>query len=380
MAGRLHGDVHPTPARGLRPALALALAAALVGLLGLAPAQAAGSSPTPAPSGASPSSSKAAGTGNITFGIGPSTKKKVDRRSSFNVLTPRGNVLRDEVAVVNFTAAPLTLDLYAADAVNGADGALSLQPAAVPPKDAAAWVRFGAPGDKGYVVVPPRSSVYVPFTVTVPRTAYVGDHLAGIVASTVSKGQAPGQRGTDVTFEQRIGVRLGVRVAGVLEPRLVVENVSASYSGTLNPLGRGTAVVTYTIRNDGNVRLGGRQTVTVAGLLGPSTASAPLPDVPLLLPGGSATVSVPVEDVPPLGPMTATVTVDALAPASDANPPSAQAVGTATFWAVPWILLALLLILALGLAWWVRARRAATPPPGRRAAGSAPPQPDLVDA
>ncbi|MFN8028505.1 MAG: DUF916 domain-containing protein [Acidimicrobiia bacterium] len=358
------------------PALVVA---ALLGPLAAAPAQAAGSSPSPSPS-PSTSASRPAGTGNVTFGIGPSTKRKIDRRAGFTILTPAGGVLRDEVAVVNLTSSPLTLNLYAADAVNGADGTLGLQPASAPLADASAWVRFGAPGDKGYVVVPPRGAVYVPFTVTVPKTAFVGDHLAGIVASTVSTGQAPGERGTDVTFEQRIGVRLGVRVAGVLEPRLVVENVSATYSGTLNPVGRGTAVVTYTVRNTGNVRLGGRQSVVVSGLVGPTAASAPLPDVPLLLPGGSATVSVPVDDVLPLGLMTATVTVDALAPVSDANPPSAQAVGTATFWAVPWILLAILLLLALGLALWLRARRSVPPPTGRRAAGSAPPQPELVDA
>ena len=113
------------------------LVAALIGISSVSSALA-DSTPTPSPSrSASPPAATASGAGNITFGIGPSTKKKVDRRSNFNTLTPRGTVVTDEVAVVNFTTAPLTLNLYAADALNGADGALALRPAAVAPVDAA---------------------------------------------------------------------------------------------------------------------------------------------------------------------------------------------------------------------------------------------------
>lgn len=340
-------------------------------------------SPSPVPS-ASGASGEAAEKPVVTFGIGPSTKGKVDRRSNYNVLAPRGGVVRDEVALVNLTLEPLTLNLYAADAVNGPDGAIGLEPAATKPVDAATWVTFATPTGKGYVVLKPRQTLAVPFTVTVPKEAEIGDHLAGVVASTVTQGQTPGERGTDISFEQRVAVRLSVRVAGELRPELSVENLTAVYAGALNPFGRGTAVVTYTVRNTGNVRLGGRQAVHVQGVVGPIAYADDVPDIPMLLPGGSATVSIPVPEALPLGLMTAAVTVVALAPAGDANPPSAMASGSSTFWAVPWTLLALILGLLL-LAGWLWRRHVAprfdrpaalNGADGRRAR----PGPDLVNA
>jgi hypothetical protein len=295
----------------------------------------------------------------VTFGLGPSTDGQVDRRSSFNLLSSRGGVISDEVAVLNLSEVPLTLNLYAADALNGEDGSLGIQPAAAELTGSAAWVTLKTPTGKGYVVVPPRSRIYVPFTVRIPQDAEVGDHLAGIVASTVAAGQAPGERGTNVELEQRLALRLGVRVAGPLTPGLTVENVSASYIGVLNPFGSGSAEVTYTVRNTGNVRLAGTQKVDVTGAFGFAASSATLDDLPLLLPGGSATLTVPVEGVQPLGLMTAMVSVVPLAAAGDANPAADVATGSAAFWAMPWLLIAVALLVLLLLGWWWRRRRAA---------------------
>ena len=315
-------------------------------------AAASGASPSPSPSASASDPSRI-----VTFGIAPATKGKVDRRPNFNLLLPKGNSAKDSIALVNLTFKPLTLNLYAADAVNTPDGQLSVQPASVEPSDAASWVTFKTPTGKGYVIVPPRTTVVVPFTVKVPDGTYVGDHLAGIVASTVTRGQTPGDRTTDVEFEQRIAVRLGVRVAGELAPSLAVENVTATYSGTLNPFGSGVATVSYTVRNTGNVRLGGAQKVTIAGLVGGAAVADSLPDVPMLLPNSEATVTVPVEGVRPLGPVTATVEIVPLGVAGDANPPSEVASSSVVIWAVPWLLLALILVVVFAVLAWLRLRR-----------------------
>jgi hypothetical protein len=347
----------------------------------LSPAAADTATPSPSPSaGAAAGSDPTAPP--VTFGIGPSTKGKLDRRPNFTLLIVPGKSAKDEFAVVNLTEKPLTLNIYAADAYNGPDGALNLEPAAKAPRDLAKWVKFTTPTGKGFIVLPPRSTRFIPFTVTVPKTAYVGDHLAGVIASTVSAGQAPGDRGADIKLEQRVALRLGVRVAGELTPELTVENVSATYAGTLNPFGKGTAEVTYTVRNTGNVRLGGRQEVKVRGLTGPTVSAGNLPDIPLLLPGGSASVTVPVADIVPLVYLTASVTVQVLAPAGDANPPAPVATGSTTFWAVPWTLLAVFLgILLLGGWLWRRRRMPSTSGTGRRSADASPNRDsDLVGA
>lgn len=332
---------------------ALGVLVALTALvLPAGPAFAGGTSPSP-----SPSSTEEADGSVVTFGIGPATKGKVDRRPNFNVLLTKGASTKDSVALVNLTFKPLTLNLYAADAVNTSDGQLSLQPANEEATDVASWVTFKTPTGKPYVVIKPRSTLVVPFTVKAPKDTYVGDHLAGIVASTVTRGQTPGDRTTDVEFEQRIAVRLGVRIAGELAPALTVETVAASYAGTLNPFGSGTATVTFAVRNTGNVRLGGEQKVTIAGLAGSAAIADSLQDIPMLLPGGTATVTVPVDDVRPLGPMTATVEVTPLSVAGDANPPVQVASASTVVWAVPWLLVAIVLLLLAGLLVLLRIRR-----------------------
>jgi hypothetical protein len=358
----------------LRMSKLLAAAATVsIIVLGGSPALAASSTPSPAPS-PNPSGSSAtdaAGKPVVTFGIGPSKNHQVDRRPNYNMLSPKGGLVSDEVAVVNLTYQPLTLNLYAADGLNADDGSLTLQPGYVKPKDAAAWVTFGGRGSKGYVKLAPREKVYVPFVVHIPKTAYVGDHLAGIVASLVSEGTTPGERGTNVKLEQRVGIRLGVRVAGVLTPGLEVKDLQAAYAGTVNPFGKGNVTVTYTVTNTGNVRLGGQQEVSVHGLIGPTSSAPKLANVPMLLPGNSAKVSVTVPEVTPVGYMTADVSVSGLAVAGDADPATEVASASTNFWAIAWTLLAGLLGLTAIAAAVLRRRRDATAP-----AASATPSPE----
>ena len=357
------------PVLTMRKLLAAAAAVSVI-LLNGSPALAASSSPSPSPK-PSPSGSSgadAAGKPVVTFGIGPSRNHQIDRRPNYNMLSPKGGAVSDEVAVVNLTYQPLTLNLYAADGLNADDGSLTLQPGYVKPKDAAAWVTFGGRGSKGFITLAPREKAYVPFVVRIPKSAYVGDHLAGIVASLVSEGSTPGERGTNVKLEQRVGIRLGVRVAGVLKPELEVKDLTADYAGTLSPFGKGSVTVTYTVTNKGNVRLGGMQEVSVHGLIGPTATAGDLVNVPMLLPGNSAKVSVTVPDVMPVGYETVDVSINGLAVAGDADPAVEVASASTNFWAIPWTLLAILLGLAAIGASVLRFRRSSSLPP---AAGTA---------
>lgn len=336
-------------------------------------ALAAGSTPSPAPS-----ASSSAPPATVTYGLGPSTRGELDLRTGYTLLSTRGGVVKDEVAVVNLSKVPLTLNLYAVDAVNGPDGELGLKPAADKPEDAARWVRFRTPSGKAYVKLAPQQTVFVPFRVSIPKNAPVGDHLAGIVVSTVAKGATPGDRGSVVELEQRVALKMAVRVAGELRPELSVEGLSARYTGTLNPLGRGTAVVTYTVRNTGNVRLGGQQSVAVTGLFGGAAEAADVPDIPLLLPGGSATFTIPVADVAPEILLTATVRILPLAAEGDANPPTEPVSASTQLWAVPWLVIAGVLLLVLLIALLMRRRRSPQPPTGRRVRGTEKPEGELL--
>ena len=357
--------------RGRRPSLVLAVATFLA-LIPAAVASAATTTPSPSPSPSASSGGTGSNSlaGNVTFGLGPATKGTIDRRPNFNYLQARLGVVSDQVGVLNLSTQPLTLNLYAADAINQSDGVLGLQPRNVKAKDLASWITLKTPTGKPYVVVPPRTTIYVPFTVRVPDNALIGDHLAGIVASIVAAGQTPGDLSTNIAFEQRVGVRLAMRVAGQLHPELTIENLAAHYVGSTNPFSAGSSVVTYTVRNTGNVRLGANQTVRVHGVFGPDAQASGVPDIALLLPGGSATVTVNVPGVWPLAYLQADVTLIPLSPPTDANPQIGVFTASTSFWAIPWVVLGLLLVIILLLLWWLRNRRATPPPtPGRRERG-----------
>jgi len=348
------GVPDPRRTKGLRTLAALALA--VVFLAPVVAADAATPSPAPAPA-TSPAPDLA---GNVTFGLGPATRGAMDTRRTFSYLQARRGAVSDQVGVLNLSERPLTLNLYAVDALNQTDGTLGLQLRGTTPRDLASWITLRTPTGHPWVVVPPRSTVYVPFTVLVPANAYVGDHLAGIVASLVAKGETPGRLGPNIALEQRVGIRVALRVAGKLRPHLAIEDLTADYVGGANPLA-GSAIVTYTVRNTGNVRLAAHQHVTAHGLLGSVADAGALVDVPLLMPGGSAEVSVVVPSVPPLVRMSADVEIEPLSAAGDANPRLADVTESTTFWAVPWLVLGALVALALVVLWRSRRRRALPP-------------------
>jgi hypothetical protein len=192
-------------------------------------------------------------------------------------------------------------------------------------------------------------------TMIVPQNAQPGDHAGGMVATLQSSiRSASGQL---FHLDQRVGSRIFVRVVGPLHPRLTISNLVASYNGTANPAGKGSATVSYTVQNTGNVALGGRQTVTITGLVGPTVSAGPMPQVPLLLPGGSVSFHVTVRGVWPVIRLTAHVTIKLLVLPGSSEPSAGPFTATVGFWAIPWVLLAIVVLVGLAGWWYVRRRR-----------------------
>lgn len=203
----------------------------------------------------------------------------------------------------------------------------------------------------------------VPFSITVPADAEPGDHVGGLVAALVSSGDTP------VEVERRVGSRLFVRVAGSVVPSVRVESPTAVYRGTLNPVGTGAVDVTYTVVNDGNLRLALRPSVEVSALFGLSERATTGDVLPELLPGNAVTLTHTVTGVWPLGPLDVHVRAEPVTSATQdlagtVEPASADT----TLWAVSWTMLAaaVLLVGVLVALWRVRRRlrvlRASTKP------------------
>ena len=329
---------------------------------------AATTSPTASPSASSSGSGSAAPapapakatTPEVTWGIGPTAPVGTSQRPYFSFGVTPGAQANDHVTVSNFSTTPLTLSVYAVLADNNVDtGAIGFVSRTDTPVDAASWLTVGSSRPDA-VTVPGRANgsappgvVTLPIKLIVPLNAQPGDHVAGIVAAlTVASNNAQGEH---VNLEQRVVTRVYVRVSGPLHPKLEIANLHASYHEKGLTLTAGSVLVSYTVRNLGNVRVAATQSVHVSGLLGSSKKVTPA-NIVQLLPGGEEKVAVVVRGVLPTVLVSPHVTVTPNAFPGDADPPLNKLSSSTWTWAVPWALL-LLLVLIIAALWWRRRRQ-----------------------
>jgi hypothetical protein len=268
------------------------------------------------------------------------------------------------------------------DAVDTSTGGFALLPDNQAPKDVGTWISF--PGADRTIRVPARTpatatspgkigELDVPLSITVPAAASPGDHVGGITVSLTSDAVSP--TGQKYKLVQRVGARVFVRVIGKLRPQLSIENLTVAFHHSRNPLGSGTATLTYTVHNTGNVALGGEQAVSVRGLFGATARAQHVPTIPLLLPGFSVQERVVVHGVVPEFRETGQVTLIPLKIAGAVLPPAGPWTASTTIWAIPlWVvLLVALLGLLAAVELWLRRRRLRPRLPG---SGGGPGGPD----
>lgn len=285
---------------------------------------------------AMPASATSSGA-DITWSVVPASADGPDGRSVIDLELAGGQQVVEHVAVINRSTEAVDFAIDANDGYLTAKGYFDMRPSHVQPTDGGAWITVPE-----RVTVAAGATSVVPVTVSIPPNATPGDHPAGVTASleTVS-----GQ----VRVQNRVGVRLNIRVTGDYVAKLAVTGVEAEYVGSWNPFAAGSVEVTYTVTNEGNVRLVADnqvRTSTLAGESGwddPSEARARE-----LMPGGSRTFVTRVPGVWPLGPIGTTV-MAAPSPAGEPLPGVAarQAAAGTTVWALPWPQLGSLVLLVL---------------------------------
>ncbi|MGW5050353.1 WxL protein peptidoglycan domain-containing protein [Actinokineospora sp. NPDC004072] len=282
----------------------------------------------------------------VTWGVRPADSAEFGAsRPNYSYVADPGSTIRDAIAITNRGDRPITLLVYAADGFTTASGQLDVLPRGQRSVDLGAWVTPA----RERVEIPARGAVEVPFTIAVPADAEPGDHSGGILTSLAVAEQADG-----VTVDRRLGSRIHLRVSGEAAPALAVENLVVDYHGTTNPFGLGSATVSFRVANTGNLRVSAEQQVRVEGLFGLGGREQAL-TVPELLPGSHLDFSVPVADVAPLLRLEAAVKLVLVVEDNSATAQPAEVTATASTWAVPWTLLALL-VAAVGLVVLLRVR------------------------
>ncbi|MFJ6653425.1 DUF916 domain-containing protein [Microbacterium sp. NPDC091313] len=338
--------IRTTPTRSL-PAIVLL---ALLALLWPTPVHAAGAQPAAsaaiATAAAPPADSAADST--VTWSVKPADTAQGRDRPNFAYDLAPGGTAGDALLVINRSAQPIELGVYAADGFLTPDGSLDILAGGETSTELGSWIAVGT--DR--VTLDSGQSAEIPFTLTIPADAPPGDYAAGVVASMI----VTADNGT--VTERRLGSRVHLRVQGELAPALAVSDVSVSYSGSLNPFDAGTATVTYTLTNTGNARLKPDVALTASGPFGLAALRAG-DDAPELLPGSVIERTVEVAGVPPLVMLFADVatTSEVISRVPDAAfaPVLASASGATA--AVPWTVLALLIVTAALIVWRVRAAR-----------------------
>ncbi|EST24273.1 WxL protein peptidoglycan domain-containing protein [Streptomyces roseochromogenus] len=266
---------------------------------------------------------------------------KIAARPYFSLSADPGQTLTDKVAVQNKTGEPLTFRLYAADAYNTArDGGFAVRTVRERMLGVGAWARLA----QSQVTVPGHTTVTVPFTLRVPEGAEPGDHPGAIVALDV--GVPPLERSREwgsvdpgggklaLGVQRAVGARVYLRVGGPTLPALSVGQVQISHHQPLIPgFGASTATVSYTLHNTGNVTLDPKVELKVRGLFGRTLLDRRLTRVPSeLLPGQRVRLTETWRGAPQLDRGDVTLTASA---------PGTRQSASATFLALPWLVVAL---------------------------------------
>lgn len=351
----------PTGASATQRLCVSLVVAVLLALSAVLPGAAAASAASPI-AGASPAVAEKPDTSKLqTFGIGPANVKGLDRRSAFIYVARPGEVIKDRFALVNYTTKPVKVKVYASDAFTTKEGAYDVLAAAKKSRDVGVWAGVKA----RTVTIPARKSLkgppgqlVVPFTLRVPVKASPGDHAGGVIASVTSL--PVGGQANAVVVDNRVGTRLYVRVRGPLDPRLEIQDLTASYQGTLNPIGRGTVRLSYRVKNTGNVALSAVQRVKVTGFLGTSAQAEPLADLSQVLPGGDVVVTAEIKNVIPTIRVKAVVELDPYSGPVDAKQFIPTVSASSGLWAIPWTLIALLIAM-IAISYYLNRRRRAAP-------------------
>ncbi|MDA0634349.1 hypothetical protein OUY22_13065 [Nonomuraea sp. MCN248] len=274
---------------------------------------------------------------DTTWSVVPADADGPDGRSVIDLELAGGQQVVEHVAVINRSTEPVDFAIDANDGYLTSKGYFDMRPSDAEPADGGAWITVPE-----RVTIAAGATSVVPVTVSIPRNATPGDHPAGVTASleTVS-----GQ----VRVQNRVGVRLNIRVTGDYVAKVAVTGVRAEYVGSWNPFAAGSVEVTYTVANEGNVRLVTDNQVLTSTLVGESDWNDPsAARARELMPGGSRTFTARVPGAWPLGPIGTTV-MALPSPAGEPLPGAAaqrSAVG-ATVWALPWPQLGFLALLVL---------------------------------
>jgi LysM repeat protein len=196
-----------------------------------------------------------------------------------------GRSKTDSVRVINNKPETVVVKLYAVDATTTSDGSFALLPEDAPRTDVGSWVQLAA----NEIEIPANSEKTVPFTITVPDEADVGDHMGGLVMQEVEG--ANSMSGTGVKIVTRVGVRIYETVPGEVKKDFEItkfewrtdQKRTGNFLKDILDINRRTAFI-FGLKNKGNVKITPKATIEVWNIFGKKVADLRDKEIGILFP------------------------------------------------------------------------------------------------
>ncbi len=195
-----------------------------------------------------------------------------------------GEVKKDSLVIQNNTEAAVTIKVYPVDATTTSDGAFALKNEDEQLSDIGGWIKL----DKDKIDLPPGNSVELPFTLSIPHTASVGDHLGGIIIENVKLDKFQG-----INLKTRVGVRMYETVPGKLIRKLDLTQL------TFRKDKNDHLFVDYFLKNSGNVRVEPKAKISISYIPYGTTQEDDI-DLRTVLPNNPIILPYPLKSLPPL--------------------------------------------------------------------------------
>lgn len=173
----------------------------------------------------------------------PGSVGSVENPEWFVYTIEPGDSITDSIQVINNTEAVITARLYPVDSTQSTDGTFAVEQEVEPRNQVGAWINLS----QSEVIVPPLSSINVPFTLTIPENALEtsGEYTGGIMIEDAS--QKPADV-AGISLVTRAGVRVYVTIPGEVKRGIHIEQFSM-----LPLIGNADALdIKMSIHNDGN--------------------------------------------------------------------------------------------------------------------------------
>jgi LysM repeat protein len=180
-------------------------------------------------------------------------------RSWFLYNVDPGQVIQDAAEVQNTGTAPVTLKVEGLDAFLLDDGAFALTDSEDTNKEVGTWIALS----EKRVTLQPGERKEIPFTLTVPKDAEVGDHVAGLAVyrDTDTPETTFQSGGASVGISTRVGARIYLTVKGDIKRDLkVIQKRLLRINDQL--------VLRLKFKNDGNIRASLQADTTIYSLFG----------------------------------------------------------------------------------------------------------------